>query len=108
MLKLHQENICKGVTMQISSIPAIGLRSAIPAQNAMSCQPIKKMSCQPLKKANDFEFAMPFKSVHHNEDGDVAEIDNATMEQKLDLACRIAAYYQQQYEDLKAKGSVEA
>ena len=99
--------------MQISSIPAIGLRSAIPAQNRvnnqMSCQPIKKVGCQPLKKANEFDFIMPFKSVHHNEDGDVAELNTeSAMEQKLDFACRLAAFYQQQYEDLKAKGSVEA
>ena len=99
--------------MQINSIPAIGLKSAIPAQNRvnnqMSCQPIKKVACQPLKKANDYEFAMPFKSVHHNEDGDVAELNTeSAMEQKLDFACRLAAFYQQQYESLRAKGSVEA
>ncbi len=93
--------------MQISSIPAIGLKSSIPAQN-MSCQPIKKVACQPIKKATGYEFAMPFKSVHHNEDGDVVELDKATMEDKLNFACHLIAFYQQQCDALKAKGSVEA
>ena len=91
--------------MQISSIPAIGLNSAVQAQNRVNNQ----MSCQPIRKAQNYEFAMPFKSVHHNDDGDVAELNTeSSMEQKLDFACRLAAYYQQQYESLKTKGSVEA
>ena len=89
--------------MQISSIPAIGLRSAVQAQNRVQNQ----MSCQPIKKAQDYEFAMPFKSVHHNEDGDSAEF-SSTMEDKLDFACRLVAYYEQKYNDLRTKGSVEA
>ncbi|MBR6163708.1 hypothetical protein IKQ26_07460 [bacterium] len=86
--------------MQISSIPAIGLKSAN-VQN--------QMGCQPIKKAQNYEFAMPFKSVHHNQDGDVAELDSeVSLQEKYDFACRLAAYYQQQYENLKLQGNIEA
>ena len=87
--------------MQISSIPAIGLKSA-------SAQ-MPRVACQPIRKAQNYEFAMPFKSVHHNEDGDVAELDtNMSLEEKYDFACRLAAFYQQQYENLRTQGCCEA
>ena len=95
----------KGVTMQITSIPAVGLVNATSGMSKVKNQ----MSCQPIRKADDYKFAIPFKSVHHNEDGDVAELDNEmSLQEKYDFACRLAAYYQQQYENLRVQGSVEA
>lgn len=94
--------------MQISSIPAIGLSRI----NTMMQTPNRvqtQMACQPLKKAQDYEFAMPFKAIAHNEDGDSAELSTGnTMEEKYDFACRLAAFYKNQYENLKTKGSCEA
>ncbi len=74
------------------------LNSAIPVQ---SCQPIKQVEF--AKRRSPIEIKDPLG------DEDIyTPQDPATMEQKYDLACRLAAYYKTQYENLLKNGSVVA
>ena len=68
------------------------------------------ISCQPLKE-------MTFEKKHANKNKDVQDTNfecdvfapqTQTLEQKYDLACRIAAYYKTQYENLAKTGTTEA
>ena len=70
--------------------------------SAISCQPIKEMS---------------FEKKHANKNSDVQDAvilsDSFTsstqnLEQKYDFACRLAAYYKTQYENLIKVGATEA
>lgn len=70
------------------------------ANNALSCQPIKQV-----------EFAKTPVRIEKEEvaqNGDSFKTDRSTLEQKYDLACRLAAYYKTQYEKLLKSGSVVA
>ena len=65
-------------------------------------------NCQPIKKFNPVSFISPSFKMNDTAENDVFSSSNPyTLEQKYDLACRYAAYYQMQYENLlKEKGCV--
>lgn len=68
------------------------------------------ISCQPIKEVT-------FSKKHDNEEEPVKDTvvlcdcftpQTQTLEQKYDLACRLAAYYKTQYENLAKIGTIEA
>ncbi len=67
-------------------------------------------NCQPIKQV---EFGKRSKKINLNEaiqnSPDFFQAEDKTItEQKYDLACRIAAYYKTQYENLLKNGTCEA
>ena len=69
------------------------------AMSAYCCQPVSKVEFA-RHKSPQVENTTPA-----NEADSFVQDDMSTMEQKYDLACRIAAYYKTQYESLLEKGS---
>ena len=60
-------------------------------------------NCQPIR-SQSFSQLPPDYSIKDTENGDIfTPTDPYTQEQKLDMACRLAAYYQTQYEKLQQK-----
>ena len=70
--------------------------------SAISCQPIKEMTFEKkhADKRDDVQDAVIVS--------DCFTPQTQNLEQKYDLACRIAAYYKTQYENLVNAGSIEA
>ena len=65
---------------------------------------MRTADCQPIKTQNFTQALPPDYSIKDTENGDIfTPTDPYTQEQKLDLACRLAAYYQNQYEKLQQK-----
>ncbi len=66
-------------------------------------------SCQPIKQV---EFGKKAKKINLNEaiknSPDTFQANQISTEQKYDLACRLAAYYKTQYENLLKTGVCEA
>ena len=69
------------------------------AMSAYCCQPVNKVEFA-RQKSPQVENTTPV-----NEADSFVQNDMSTMEQKYDLACRIAAYYKTQYENLLENGS---
>lgn len=68
---------------------------------AIACQPIKQVEFAGKRSASDI-YEAPGNS------GDIFALqDPRTVEQKYDFACRLAAYYKTQYENLLKNGSCE-
>ena len=65
-------------------------------------------SCQPIKQV---EFGKKAKKININEaiknSPDTFQANLISTEQKYDLACRLAAYYKTQYENLLKAGTCE-
>lgn len=75
---------------------------AINSANAM-------LSCQPIKQVEFAKRPTPTIIEDPVSPEDTLEIENpSTLEQKYDLACRLAAYYKGQYETLLSEGSIVA
>ena len=65
---------------------------------------VRTSNCQPIRSQSFAQAAAPCFSINDTDDGDIfTPTDPYTQEQKLDLACRVAAYYQTQYEKLQQK-----
>ena len=65
---------------------------------------MRTTNCQPIRNQSFAQAAPPVYSIKDTQYGDVfTSSDPYTQEQKLDLACRVAAYYQSQYEKLQQK-----
>lgn len=62
------------------------------------------INCQPIKQPSSFSKRPTPDTITDpvSKDGN----DETVIEQKYDLACRLAAYYKQQYEALLKSGSV--
>lgn len=77
----------------------------ITAINSINTTP----ACQPIRKIN---FTQRQQQVENKEpvqnSGDTCSFSNANLQQKYDLACRLAAYYKLQYENLAKNGSCNA
>lgn len=70
--------------------------------SAINCQPIRQIEFTSKKSMPDF-YELPC------ENGDVFMLeDPRTVEQKYDFACRLAAYYKTQYENLLKNGGCDA
>ena len=67
---------------------------------------MRTANCQPIK-SQSFAQAAPYNYSHKDtEKSDTfTPSDPYTQEQKLDLACRLAAYYKTQYENLQNKSA---
>ena len=62
------------------------------------------LNCQPIKGQSFSKALPPDYNIKDTENGDIfTPTDPYTQEEKLDLACRLAAYYQNQYEKLQQK-----
>lgn len=60
--------------------------------------------CQPIRNQSFAQSVPPAYNINDTKDCDVfTSSDPYTQEQKYDLACRVAAYYQTQYEKLQQK-----
>ena len=70
--------------------------------NAISCQPIKEMSFE--KKHADKNLDVQDSVIL----SDCFTSSTQNLEQKYDFACRLAAYYKTQYENLAKIGTTEA
>ena len=70
--------------------------------SAISCQPIKEMTFE--KKHADKNLDVQ----KTNFECDCFAPQIQTLEQKYDFACRLAAYYKTQYENLAKIGTTEA
>ena len=65
---------------------------------------MRTQNCQPIKNQSFAQGAYPDFNINDTDNGDVfTSSDPYTQEQKLDLACRLAAYYQTQYAKLQQK-----
>ncbi len=84
----------QGVIMKIQSVNML---------KSVSCQPIKP-SAFGGKKPSIEDMAAEQDSVSLNED-ELVLSDNSILEQKYDLACRLAAYYKTQCQQLLENGS---
>lgn len=74
----------------------------------MEIQAISAMQpCQPIKPVNFAKKHAPIKQKEAVAE-DSFESTQPVMAQKYDLACRIAAFYKQQYENLVKQGTCEA
>ncbi len=73
----------------------------IPAINSS----MRTSNCQPIRSQSFAQAASaPCLKVSDTENDDIfTPTDPYTEDQKLDLACRVAAYYQSQYEKLQQK-----
>ena len=78
--------------MNISAINSIN--------SALACQPIRKIN---FTQKQPIEPKEPVK-----ESGDSSSFSTSNLQQKYDLACRLAAYYKLQYESLAKNGYCEA
>lgn len=70
--------------------------------SAISCQPIKEMTFE--KKHADKQADVQDAVIL----GDCFSPQTQNLEQKYDLACRLAAFYKTQYENLAKLGTTEA
>lgn len=71
-------------------------------QTSSACQPIKKIEFAKRQKP-DLEIKDPL-----GDKDSFMPVDPYTTEQKYNLACRLAAFYKTQYENLLKNGCCEA
>ena len=79
---------------------------AINSVTAVNSQPIRPVNFAGRRPSAE-EVYMKEQTLGNNEDT-VSFTNNTTLEQKYDLACRIAAYYKAQYDELVQNGSCSA
>lgn len=68
----------------------------------------KMLSCQPIKQIEFAKRPTPTIIEDPATSEDTFTSDTSTLAQKYDLACRLAAYYKNQYETLLKEGSIVA
>ena len=67
-------------------------------------QAMRATGCQPIRSQSFAQAMPPDFSIKDTENGDIfTPTDPYTQEQKFDMACRIAAYYHNKYEQLQQK-----
>ena len=65
------------------------------------CQPLKTVSAQPIREGVSFKNIAPSQKSLQNSAQDQFELLNT----KYDFACRLAAYYKAEYENLCKNGA---